>query len=192
MRARGDFPGILMPSRRSAPTSVPGACAIVLAIVAAAGCEDLPLCAREVFVAFDQTTITADVNASAPGVQTDVHVQTSLQDGDVIVLDVFLADGSLLEQVSTTVTDGAATFAGISVAAPRVVLRATGHGTCGEGHDEITVDVVAGAPCALRLAPGPEHNPHYAPLDVLSTRSDPDPLSTGYQATVVVDTLPGW
>jgi hypothetical protein len=165
---------------------------LALTIAAAAGCEDLPLCAREVFVAFEQTTIAADVNASAPGVQTDVHVQTSLQDGDVIVLDVFLADGSLLEQVSTTVIDGAATFPGISVAAPRVVLRATGHGTCGEGRDEVTVDVVAGAPCALRLAPEPEHNPHYAPLDVLSTRSDPDPLSTGYQATVVVDTLPGW
>src|SRR5678815_2132791 len=135
MRARGIFPGILAPSgpsRRSGPTSVVGV--LVLTIAATAGCEDLPLCAREVFVAFEQTTITSDVNASAPGVQTDVHLQTSLQDGDVIVLDVFLADGSLLEQVSTTVIDGAATFPGISVAAPRVILRATGHGTVSYTH----------------------------------------------------------
>lgn len=177
----------------SGPASSLGGCALALSIaLASAGCEDLPLCSREVFVAFEQTTITADVNASAPGVQTDVHLQTSLQDGDVVVLDVISADGALLAQVSTTVIDGGATFSGVLVSPPRVVLRATGRGTCGEGHDEVTVDVVAGAPCELRLAPGPEHNPHLAPLDVLSTRSDPDPLSPGYQATVLVTTLPGW
>jgi hypothetical protein len=160
--------------------------------VTGTACEDLPLCRSEVFVALEHTAIAADVNASAPGIQTDIHVQTSLPDGDVVVLEVVAADGAVLEQRTTTVVDGGATFSGVSVAPPHVVLRAVGQGVCGEGRDEIMVDVTAGAACALRLLPGPEHSAHFAPLDVLSTRSDPDPLSAGYQATVLVETFPGW
>ncbi|HEX7837658.1 MAG TPA: hypothetical protein VF469_09360, partial [Kofleriaceae bacterium] len=74
----------------------------------------------------------------------------------------------------------------------RATLRATGSGTCGDGHDEITVDVPAGAGCTVELSPAPEVNAHYAPLGVLSARSDPDPVAPGYQTTVRVVTRPGW
>lgn len=108
------------------------------------GCGDPPLCQTEVFVAFEQTMITADVDAIAPGVQTDVHVRTSLLQGDVVDLEVFDSDGARLgSSAAAASADGRVVFTGVSVPSPSVVLRATGRGVCGEGSDEITVDVLA-------------------------------------------------
>ena len=106
-------------------------------------CGDPPLCQREAFVAFGQTVIASDVDGSAPGIQTDVHVRTSLQEGDRVTLEVVAPDGSTLSVVERPVAaDGSAVFARVSVPAPRVTLRATGRGVCGVGHDELTVDVL--------------------------------------------------
>jgi hypothetical protein len=46
--------------------------------MSAIGCGDPPLCQTEAFVVFEQTQITADGDAGALGVQTDVHRRTSL------------------------------------------------------------------------------------------------------------------
>lgn len=158
-----------------------------------AGCGDAPLCQSEVFVAFEQTAITSDLDAAAAGVQTEVHVRTSLREGDVVELEVLAPAGAVLESMSEPVAaDGSVVFSGVSVPSPRVGLRAIGRGLCGEGRDEITVDVLAGADCTVQLDPEPEHNDYFAPLGVLSTRSDPDPVTPGYQTTVRVLTRPGW
>src|ERR1041384_3049005 len=105
------------------------------------GCEDLPLCQSEVFVAFDQTVISVDLDAVAPGVQTEIHVRTSLRAGDTVTLEVEDAEGATLGAYTRRVAaDRSATFAGVAVSAPRVTLHAIGRGTCGEGDDEITVE----------------------------------------------------
>ncbi|MEO7735898.1 MAG: hypothetical protein ABIY55_33390, partial [Kofleriaceae bacterium] len=145
------------------------------------------------FVAFAQTVIASDLDAVAPGVQTDVQLRTSLGAGEQVTLEVLDGAGISLATLAQPVdADGEVVFTGVSVPTPRVVLRATGRGTCGEGHDEITVDVRVGAGCALGLWPLPEASAFYAPLDVLSTRSDPDPLAPGYQTRLQVATRPGW
>lgn len=158
-----------------------------------ASCGDPPLCQSDVFVAFRPTMITADGDAVAPGVQTDVHIRTSLQAGDLVTLEVFAEDGTSLGTIAApAAADGSVSFTGVSVPAPRAVLRATGRGTCGEGRDEITVDVLPGAACAVQVTPDPEVNQFYAPRGVLNQHSDPDPATPGYQATVRVVTRPGW
>src|SRR4029079_11838006 len=178
MRGGGAFPRIL------GPLGIGWVCF---------GCGDVPLCQREVFIAFQQTVITADVDSVAPGVQTEIQVRSSLREGEIVVLDVLDPDGAELGRYAEPVDrDGNIAFAGVSVPTPRVTLRASGRGTCGEAHDEITIDVIASADCAVRLDPEPEHNAHFAPLGVLSTRSDPDPVTPGYQTTLRVQTRPGW
>ena len=158
-----------------------------------AGCGDAPVCQSEVFVAFAQTVIASDLDAVAPGVQTDVQLRTSLRAGEQVTLEVVDGTGTVVATLDQSVNDeGEAVFTGVSVPEPRVVLRATGRGTCGEGHDEITVDVLAGAGCGLGLWPLPEPSAYYAPLDVLSTQRDPDPLTPGYQTALQVATRPGW
>jgi len=157
------------------------------------GCGDPPLCQSDVFVAFEQTFISTDADTAAPGVQTDLHIRTSLQAGDVVTLEVLGTDGTSLGTTEApAAADGSVVFTGVSVPAPRVVLRATGRGTCGEGRDEITVDVFAGAECSVLLTPAPEVNAYYGPLGVLSTKSDPDPATPGYQTSVRVMTHPGF
>jgi hypothetical protein len=158
-----------------------------------AGCDGVPLCRSEVSVAFAPTQIATDIDSFAPGVQTDVRVQTSLLVGDVVTLEVLDAGGTSLGTVSRGVdAQGDAEFDNVTVPTPRVVLRASGQGICGEGHDEITVDVSAGRVCALALDPAPEARAYDAPLGVLNAQTDPDPVTPGYQATLRVASQPGW
>ena len=158
-----------------------------------AGCGGPPLCQSDVFVAFAQTHVTTDLDGFAPGIQTNVQVRTSLEPGEAVTLEILDAGGSVVDTESRAVgDDGSAEFDYVTVPASRTTLRATGSGTCGEGRDEIAVDVPAGAGCTVELAPAPEANAHYAPLGVLSARSDPDPVAPGYQTTVRVLTRPGW
>lgn len=184
MRGGGYWPGILA-------TSAP-----VLALCASAslaGCNDVPACQREVFVAFAQTVIATDIDDFAPGVQTNVHVRTSLSVGDPVELEIRHPGGGLFDRVTRGVDrDGIAAFDYVTVPPPRAVLRATGNGQCGEASDEIAVDVTAGATCALALTPAPEPSAYYAPFAVLSSRGDPDPVTPGYQATIQIATRPGW
>jgi hypothetical protein len=172
-----------------------GLCPGILAgsALLAAGCDGAALCRSAVFVAFTPTQITTDIDGFAPGVQTNLRVRTSLLVGDVVTLEVLDASGTSFGTVSRAVdAKGDAAFDYVTVPTPRAVLRASGHGICGEGHDEIAVDVAAGTACALTLDPAPEANAHYAPLGVLGAATDPDPVAPGYQATVRVASTPGW
>lgn len=176
-----------------------GLCPRILAVslgligVCAGGACDPPLCPSEVSVAFQQTAITSDLDPAAAGVQTDIHIRTSLQEGELLSLEVLSGDGTPHGTLSTAVAaDGSAVFTAVSVPEPRVVLRATARGSCGIGRDEIAVDVLAGTECAVQLVPEPESSAYFAPRGVLSTRSDPDPVTPGYQTMVRVVTRPGW
>jgi hypothetical protein len=158
-----------------------------------AGCDGVPLCRSAVFVAFAPTQITTDLDSFAPGVQTDVRVRTSLLVGDVVTLEVLDTDGMQLSTVSRGVdAQSEVAFDNVTVPTPKVVLRASGRGICGEGHDEITADVAAGTLCALALDPAPEARAFYAPLGVLDAQTDRDPVTPGYQATLRVASQPGW
>ena len=162
-------------------------------VLLGAGCDGVPTCPSPVFVAFAPTQITTDLDSFAPGVQTDVRVRTSLRVGDVVTLEVLDTDGTPLSTMSRGVdAQSEAVFNDVTVPTPQVVLRASGRGICGEGHDEITADVAAGRLCALALDPAPEARAFYAPLGVLSAQTDPDPVTPGYQATLRVASQPGW
>ncbi|HEX8107954.1 MAG TPA: hypothetical protein VF516_09520 [Kofleriaceae bacterium] len=158
-----------------------------------AGCDGVPLCRAPVFVAFAPTQITTDIDGFAPGVQTDVRLQTSLLVGDLVTLDVLSIDGTPLSTMVRGVdAQGEVEFDDVTVPTPQVVLRARGQDICGMGHDEITVDVSAGTRCALALDPAPEDRAYYAPLGVLNALTDLDPVTPGYQATLRVASQPGW
>lgn len=158
-----------------------------------AGCDGVPLCRSPVFVAFATTQITTDLDSFAPGVQTDVQVRTSLLVGDDVTLEVLSTDGTTLTTMSRGVdAQGEVEFDDVTVPTPQVVLRASGRGICGEGHDEMTVHVAAGTLCALTLEPTPEARAFYASFGVLSAQTDPDPVTPGYQATLRVASQPGW
>src|SRR5262245_51150020 len=115
---------------------------LVVSVVVPTGCGDA-VCQTEVFVAFEQTRIAVDVDDFAPGVQTNVRVRTSLRVGETVTLEVRNTSGMLTDTVSRGVElDGSAEFDFVTVPTPRVMLRAIGHGLCGDGSDAIAVDVL--------------------------------------------------
>ncbi|HEX4421791.1 MAG TPA: hypothetical protein VH165_27960 [Kofleriaceae bacterium] len=136
---------------------------------------------------------------SVTGGTTNIQLQTSLAAGDEVELEVDGADGSQLTTLTgMAAADGSVGFMGVSVPAPGVTLHATGHGLCGIGRASIAVSAtgsIVGSACTLALSPAPEANAYYAATGiagVLSSLSDPDPETPGYQTTVQVTTLPGW
>ena len=154
---------------------------------------DPPVCQSEPFLAFSTTWISGDVDDFAPGVQTNVDVESSLLQGDHVTLEVLDESGTSLATMSRTVdAGGGARFEFVTLPAPRAVLRASGHGICGVAHTEVMVDVPVAATCELAVAPAPETAAYYAPFGVLTLRSDPDPVTPGYQTTVRVASRPGW
>jgi hypothetical protein len=162
-------------------------------VVSAFGCGDPPLCPSEVFVAIQESQVASDGDTAAPGIQTDVHIRTSLREGELLTLEVIDNSGAVTSVISAPVdASGNVTFPAVTVPEPVVTLRATGDSVCGRGEDQVTLDISAGADCALSLTPAPETNTYYAPLGVLSTHSDPDPDTAGYQTTVHVATRAGW
>lgn len=114
--------------------------------MAGTGCGDPPVCLGQVFVVFQQTSITADVDDITPGVQSDIRIRTSLAEREVVSLDIFDAGGAPHGTFSRPVdVDGSVVFRDVSVPTPRVMLRATGRGMCGEGSNQVTIDVVVAA-----------------------------------------------
>lgn len=140
----------------------------------------------------------------------------------MVDLEVDSNDGAQIATMSAPVdANGDVIFANVPVAAPGVQLHATGQGVCGIGRDQLAF-AVSGAsngsgggvgsgggsgggggsgvpvdtgPCSISLDPAPEANAFYAPsgiAGVLTTHSDPDPATAGYQTTVHVKTAPGW
>lgn len=165
---------------------------VTFSLALSVGCGDPPICQSDVFVAIQTSQIVEDVDTVTPGVQAEIRVRTSLIEGDV-TLDVLDAQGRLSGTLTAPVDpDGNVVFHGVSVETPITTLQASVHSLCGDAADAVTIDVIAGAGCELALVPAPEVNAYYQPLRVLSTVSDPDPNTSGYQTSVVIKTRPGW
>jgi hypothetical protein len=174
--------------------------AAALAIVGGAACSDPAECQSAASVAFDPIT----ESASATGGPIDVHLHSSLSAGDTVTLEIDDASNAVVATLSAPVADdGSVTFSGVTLpAGAHATLKATGEGTCGIGRDQVAISgpvggggLASNAACVLTLDPAPEANPYYLALGaagVLSTLTDPDPATPGYQSTVQVATAPGW
>ncbi|MGN6107027.1 MAG: hypothetical protein ACTHU0_18115, partial [Kofleriaceae bacterium] len=164
-----------------------------LLVLLLASCGDPPLCPSGVFVAIQTSEIATDVDAVAAGVQADIRVRTSLAAGELVTLEVLDQDGAVVMTIEREVDErGDVAFASTTVPTPVTTLRATARGLCGQDRDELTIDVLAGADCALSLSPSPEDNAYYAPLGVLSTHTDPDPSTPGHELEIAVHSRSGW
>lgn len=177
------------------PTFVAGLGAVLglVGVGAGVGCGDEPICQSDVFIAVQTAQVVSDVDRAAPGIQADIAVRTSAAAGELIRLEVVNPDGVVATRLEAIVDGrGNAVFPAVPVFAPRTKLRASVDTFCGFTSNEVTVDVLAASGCEVALVPAPENNPFYAPLGVLSTTSDPDPATPGYQTTASVTTRPGW
>lgn len=186
MRAGGVSRGILAKSKSISPL-------LLLSATALLACGDPPECAGPVAIGFEPTTVATDLDAAAPGVQTQIAVGTNnLAAGEAVSLDIVDASGATTATVSATVDDaGRAVFAALTVPPPSATLRATARGLCGIARAERALDV-SGSECVVSLDPAPTANAFYAPRGVLNEDSDPDPAKPGYQTTLHIATVPGW
>lgn len=165
---------------------------VLAAAIALVGCDDTIACKSDVFVALETTTVTADVDATAPGVQADLSIKSSLAAGQEVVVNVMDPDGDILETVMAPVDDRGFATARVTLPTPTATVRATAIDQCGEGDDQHVIDVLAGAGCTLALAPAPHANAAYAPLGVLAAADDTDATTPGFQGGVTVATRAGW
>ncbi|MBA3538758.1 MAG: hypothetical protein H0T79_03955 [Deltaproteobacteria bacterium] len=154
-------------------------------------CGDPLLCKSDVFVALQTTDITTDFD-TAPGVQGDLRIRTSLTEGEIVEITILDADGHVSSTSSAAVDAlGNATIRA-TFPLPRVTVRARAVSLCGEGRDEVTIDVLPGIGCELALDPPPQVNEFYAPLGVLPWSADANLDEPGFQATVKVATRADW
>lgn len=186
MRVGGVSRGILAKSKSISPL-------LLFAASALFACGDPPECAGPVSIRFEPTTIATDLNAAAPGVQTELAVRTkNLAAGETVSIDIVDASGATASTVTATVDDaGRAVFADLTVPPPNATLRATARGLCGIARAERAIEV-SGDECVVSLNPAPTANAFYAPRGVLNEDSDPDPAKPGYQTTLYIATIPGW
>jgi len=168
----------------------------LLACIGGIGCGDGPICRSEVLVLIQSPggPIAVDDDPAAPGVQTDVRVQSTLPPGATATLIVEDAEGAAVSTTTATAAaDGAVEFSGVTVPAGRATFRVEGDaGRCGSDEDTVTVDVTVGRGCELALRPAPVANDFYAPVPVLNGSLDPDPATAGFQTSIDVTTTPGW
>lgn len=158
-----------------------------------AGCGDLPLCPSETNLLIDRTPVTIDGAPAAPGVQTDVVVQTTLPKGATVDVEVVDGANGVTERAIGTVdAEGTARITGVTVPSPRARLRAIAHHPqCGDATEEVEIDVVADGPCGVELDPAPVPSDFFAPLSVLDVATDQDPDQPGHQGAVIVTTFEG-
>src|SRR5678815_6002427 len=91
-------------------------------VVSAFGCGDPPLCPSDVFVAIQESAL-GDVDSATPGTQTDVHIRTSLREGELVTLEVIDNKGAVTSVTSAPVdASGNVTFPEVTVPEPVVTL----------------------------------------------------------------------
>lgn len=135
-------------------SAAPRIFAWLMIALAAAGCGDEVLCDSTPLVVIQAPTsvIAADLDSAAAGVQTDIHVRSTLLTTDEIELIVFDGAGGITTMVSQPVgEEGVTVFKGVTVPEPRTRLRAIGRSNCGRAVDDIELDVTGGLGCTLRV-----------------------------------------
>jgi hypothetical protein len=156
----------------------------------ALGCGDPPICESDVFIAIQTSEVAIDTDVSADGVQGDIRVRTSVDEGETVTLEVFSGDQREGTATATTDAMGVAIFKNIDLPSPAARLRASVDVFCGDAVDEITIPVGGGNSCILTFAPGPEGSTFYEPAMVFNSVADPDPDTAGFQAKIIVNTTP--
>jgi hypothetical protein len=176
----------------------PTRAALALAALAApfaAACNDGIKCQTGALVLITSPTgdVVADSDPTTAGLQTDVHVRTTLGQGMPLSLTITDATGAPAGTATTTAAaDGTAVFTAVTLPYGMTTLTATALDDCGDDTNSAVIDVVSGTSCALSISPTPATNAFYAPVGVLTAAADPDPATPGFQANVMVATQGGW
>jgi hypothetical protein len=156
----------------------------------ALGCGDPPICESDVFIAIQTSEVSLDADATADGVQADIRVRTSVEEGEV-TLEVFTSNDQPAGTATATVdATGVAIFTNVTLPSPSARLRASINAFCGDASDELAIPVAAGTSCAISFSPSPEDNTFFAPARVFNSLTDPDPATAGFQARIIVTTTP--
>jgi hypothetical protein len=136
---------------------------------------------------------SADLDASAAGLQTNIEVRSNFGSGVELILSVTDDTSGAVEQHTATVDgDGEATFASVTLPAGPVTLTADGASKCGTATDSTSITVITDGACALTIDEGPIANDFYAPIPVLNSTNDSDPSLPNFQANVTVASAPGF
>ncbi len=170
------------------------AVATVMATLAA-GCNDGIECGTGALVLITSPTgdVVSDAAPTIDGTQVDVHVRTTLQQGEALTLSVTDASGMVTATATTTADiDGAAVFTAVTLPGGKATLTVQATDSCGQDSNSITVNVITGSGCTLTISPAPVDNAYYAPLRVLAAAADPDTATPGFQATANISTVAGW
>lgn len=158
--------------------------AATVAGLALAACDD-PICTSEVFLAVQTSHIIEDVAPDQDGVQADVEVQTSIEGGAPVTLEVLDGDRVIETVTRPAEADGHVRFTGVTVSSPTTTLRASVETTCGSAEDERTLEVLPGSGCELSISP--------LPVDgALNATTDLEPATPGHRTELTVVTRPGW
>jgi FG-GAP repeat len=166
-----------------------------LAALGGAACNDGIQCETGALVLITAPTgdVVRDSSPTMDGVQTDVHVRSTLAQGDALTLTVTDFGGATVSTTTATAdATGNAVFVDVTLPSGKSTVTVRAMNGCGSDSDSVSLDVVAGSECALAIAPAPADNAFYAPLKVLAAAADPDPATPGFQATINVSTVTGW
>lgn len=163
----------------------------------AAGCGDGPICPSEIVVVIaslgNGAGVTGDISPDQ-GVQIDIPVRSNLDDGDLFTLSIRDAEGTeIATREVAGDSNGDALFEVVTVPVGALTLHVTGSSArrCGQGTDQVQINVLGSGGCELAVREQPIDNAYYAPLRVLSATNDSDPLLPGFQATIDITSRPG-
>ncbi|HWO27136.1 MAG TPA: integrin alpha [Kofleriaceae bacterium] len=148
----------------------------------ATGCDDAVLCDANPLIVIQTPTsaIMTDVDLAAPGVQTDVHVRSTLLPTDQIELKVLDGAGTEVATYELPVGDGAETvFASVTVPGPRARLRAVGRSGCGSAEDAVELDVAGGPSCSIAVV---------SPTTTVTADANPAAAGSQVDIQLAVDT----
>lgn len=156
-------------------------------------CNDGIPCAGPALLVFvsPTQTVTTDTDATATGTQATIRLRTTLANASPVDLEIAVGD-KVLAAKTGVVADGAVQFDAVDLPPGPVSLRAVGYSACGLVRDSVTVDVVAGVTCGITLVPAPIVIPLFAPVPVLNSSTDRDPLTAGLQSAASLAAMPGW
>jgi hypothetical protein len=167
----------------------------IAAVPFVAACNDGIKCQTGALVLITSPTsdVVQDADPSTPGVQVDVHVRTTIEQGEPLGLVVTDFGGAQIGTATTTAdADGNAVFVGVTLPIGKATVTVTATDDCGMDSDSVTVDVLGASDCAIAISPPPADNAFYAPLKVENAAADPQPTTPGFQATVMITTAAGW
>lgn len=162
--------------------------------VATTGCGDDDICPSRIAVVISSpangTQFFQDGGGSAPGVRTEVTVQTNLAAEEPITLEVLTPAGGTVPYFAAADADGMAVFTDVLIPAGEVTLRAIGtSAACGASNDIVTVTLVSDEACTLSIRQGSIDNAFYG-LPVINTSHDADNVLPDFQGDLDIATMP--